>query len=390
VVRWNDATLNAIKAERTPPPVAARNLAIVHVAIYDTLCAVDRKYQPFHADERAPAGSSIEGAAAAAAYRTLVALYPRQVPAFDEAMRATVAALPGGRVSISDIDVGQSIARKVLAWRDADRAVAKSSYTTTQKAGHWQRTPPDYREPLLPEWANIRPFALRDVNEFHPPDPPELGSAQFIAAYSEVKDFGAKQSAVRSPEQTQIAQFWADGDGTVTPPGHWNRIAAGVALARRLPTVETARLFAMLNVALADAAIACWDCKFGFDFWRPVTAIRSADSLQNGSLAADPNWEPLLPTPPFPSYTSGHSTFSGAAAAVLAAFFGSDRVSFVTTSDALPGVIRRFDSFSAAANEAGMSRIYGGIHWQFDNTAGLDGGRRVGEYVSTNFFKRVD
>ena len=173
-----------------------------------------------------------------------------------------------------------------------------------------------------------------------------------------------------------MARFWADGEGTVTPPGHWNRIARSVAAEKKLELAERARLFALLNVAMADASIVCWDCKYRFDFWRPVTAIREVD----------PTWVPLLPTPPFPAYTSGHSSFSGAAAAALVSFFGTDRVRFSSTSDGLPDVTRSFDSFSAAAEEAGASRIYGGIHWAFDNTDGLACGREIGEDVARRHF----
>jgi hypothetical protein len=176
----------------------------------------------------------------------------------------------------------------------------------------------------------------------------------------------------------------------VTPPGHWNRIARSLAAERGLSTFENARLFAMLNIALADAAIACWECKYKFDFWRPVTAIRTAAKLGNTSLKEDPDWTPLLTTPPFPSYTSGHSTFSGAAAAVLTAFLGKDDVAFSSISDAMPGVRRSFKSFSDAANEAGMSRIYGGIHYSFDNKDGLKLGRAIGEHVAQNFFRAKD
>jgi len=156
---------------------------------------------------------------------------------------------------------------------------------------------------------------------------------------------------------------------------------------RGLSMDENARLFALLNVALADAGICCWECKFKCDLWRPVTAIHKAKELKTEKLSADAEWTPLLNTPPFPSYVSGHSTFSGAAAGALAKFFGTDEVSFSTTSDALPGVVRSFKSFSDAAAEAGMSRIYGGIHYDFDNTDGLKVGREIGEYVAANHFK---
>jgi membrane-associated phospholipid phosphatase len=226
---------------------------------------------------------------------------------------------------------------------------------------------------------------MRSGEQFRPPPPPALSSAGYVTSFQEVKALGAAASTTRTPEQTQIALFWADGDGTVTPPGHWNRIAQAVAVARGNSLAGNARLFALLNIALADAAVVAWDCKYKYDLWRPVTAIRCADLTGNPDTAVDPDWTPLIKTPPFPSYTSGHSTFSSAAAAVLANFFGTDALPFATTSEDLPGVTRSFGRFSAAAEEAGMSRIYGGIHWSFDNSAGLTSGRDLGDYVSRHF-----
>jgi membrane-associated phospholipid phosphatase len=228
---------------------------------------------------------------------------------------------------------------------------------------------------LLPGWGRVPCFAIAGPASFRPPPPPAVGTPEYTAAYREVAALGRADSPVRTRDQTEVAFFWADGDGTVTPPGHWNRIAQAVAADRRLTLPEAARLFAALNAALADAAVVCWECKYHFDVWRPVTAARETD----------PTWAPLLPTPPFPAYTSGHSSFSGAAAAALATFFGTDEVAFATTSDGLPGVTRAFRRFSAAAEEAGMSRVYGGIHWQFDNTAGLQCGRAVGAEAARRF-----
>ena len=243
---------------------------------------------------------------------------------------------------------------------------------------------------LLPGWSNLPLFALPSVESLRPPGPPAITSREYAASYREVKQLGAIVVRSRTQEQTEIARFWEDGAGTATPPGHWNQIAATVAQAKKLRPSENARLFAALNVALADAAIACWDCKYRFDFWRPVTAIRADRVFADPALDSDPDWEPLLDTPPFPAYTSGHSSFSAAAAAVLAEFFGSDAIRFESTSEGLAGVVRRFDSFTAAAQEAGLSRIYGGIHWDFDNRDGLAGGRRVGEYVGRQFFQPVE
>src|SRR5205085_8329625 len=192
--------------------------------------------------------------------------------------------------------------------------------------------------------------------QFRPPGPPSLDSERYAVDYEEVKELGAAVGSTRTVEQTEIALFWADGAGTETPPGHWNSIAQIIATAQGNTLEENARLFALLNIAMADAAICAWDAKYTFHFWRPVTAINYAEP--------ELNWASFIVTPPFPDYVSGHSTFSGAAATVLASFYGSDNIAFTTGSDFLPGVYRSFNSFSAAASEAAASRIYGGIHFR--------------------------
>jgi membrane-associated phospholipid phosphatase len=187
--------------------------------------------------------------------------------------------------------------------------------------------------------------------------------------------------STRSAEQSLIALFWADGAGTETPPGHWNSIAQTVAISLGNTMEQNARLFALLNVAMADAAICAWDAKYADDFWRPVTAIRNGDFDGNPATVGDPAWSSFITTPPFPSYVSGHSTFSAAASTVLAMFYGTDNIAFVTESDFLPGVTRSFASFSAAAREAAVSRLYGGIHYRHDNEDGLAAGVEIGEWT---------
>jgi membrane-associated phospholipid phosphatase len=218
-----------------------------------------------------------------------------------------------------------------------------------------------------------------------PSAPPDLNSEEFTTTFNHVKEIGSADSTTRTDDQTQIALFWADGARTATPPGHWNRIAATVARDQRNTLYENSRLFALLNIALADAGLVSWDAKYYYNFCRPITAIQNANSDNNPATTADADWSPLLTTPPFPSYTSGHSTFSAAAATVLAGFFGTDKITFTSTAET-PGASsdlapRTFKSFSAAASEAGLSRIYGGIHWSFDNTAALTVGKRLGQYV---------
>ncbi len=386
VIRWNDAVLSAIKAEKTPPPVAARNLAVVHVAIYDSVNAVHRTHQPFRVRASALPGTSPEAAAAVAAHRALFALYPKQTATFDALLDESLEQVPEGAGKTNGIVLGQAVAEKVLAWRKGDMALRRSDYAARSELGRWQSTPPGFKPPLLPQWAALPSFAMTEVSTMRPAGPPALTSVEFAASFREVKELGGAASSTRTKDQTEIARFWADGDGTITPPGHWNRIAQTIAVAKQTSLAENARLFALLNVAMADVAICCWDCKYHFDFWRPVTAIRAADQLNRPELSADKNWLPLLTTPPFPAYTSGHSTFSAAAAAALAAFFGTDSLRFSSTSDGLPGVTRSFTGFRAAADEAGISRIYGGIHWSFDNRDGLEMGKQVGEYVSKSYF----
>ena len=197
-------------------------------------------------------------------------------------------------------------------------------------------------------------------SHFRPSGPPSLESPTYAVHYDEVKALGAAVGSSRTVEQDTIALFWADGAGTETPAGHWNSIAAGVARQAGNTVEQNARLFALLNIAMAGAAICAWDAKYFFHNWRPVTAIRSGESDGNASTAGDPAWTSFIATPPFPDYVSGHSTVSGAASTVLRMFYGSDDIAFSTTSDFLPGVIRHFTSFSAAASEAAVSRLYWG------------------------------
>jgi hypothetical protein len=345
--------------------------------MYEAIALAGGEYKPFRADVRPPVGTDPVAAAAVAAHRALIGLYPLQAKEFDSALDDTLGCIPEGSAKTRGIKFGKEVAEQILKWRAEDgKTVTRHSYKYKEEVSRWRPTPPANAEPLLPGWGKVTPFAVRDPSTLRPPSPPKLDSAAYAASFREVRALGGTTSATRTKDQTEIARFWADGEGTVTPPGHWNKIAQTVAADRKLSLGESARLFALLNVAMVDASIICWDCKFSFDFWRPVTAIREVEA----------DWTPLLPTPPFPSYTSGHSSFSGAAAAALAAFFGTDRMAFSTTSDGLPGVTRSFKSFSSAAEEAGMSRIYGGIHWDFDNTAGLACGREIGEYVAIRHF----
>ena len=382
---WNSIALNAIKLDRTSPPKASRALAILHMSIYDACNGISQRCQPYYMSGKPSGVASKEAAIAAAAHGVLVELFPAQHAAFDDAYDMSLAGIEEGPGKNAGISWGEAVADAILQSRSADGSDTTVPYTPGSGAGVWVPTPPAYAPALLPNWALVTPFAMILGSQFRPPVPPGLDTAEWASDFNLTKDLGRADSATRTLEQTEIARFWADGSGTVTPPGHWNVIAREVGDQRGNTLDENARLFALLNMAEGDAGIIAWDCKFAHNFWRPITAILNADTDGNPDTASDPDWTPLLVTPNFPEYTSGHSTFSGAAAAVMAAFFGSDEIPFTTTSEDLPGVARSYSSFSQAAEEAGMSRIYGGIHFMSANLNGLASGAQLGGYVVENF-----
>ncbi len=383
VLFWNSRTLRAIQIKGTPAPIAARHLALVHAAIYDASNAVSRSHGPFLVDVRPTAATSSDAAVASAASEVLVSLYPAQGDDLRQTLTDSLARLPDGPAKDSGVSLGRFVGQEVVRKRAGDGADHSVGLTLANRPGVWRPTPPDYRPPLVPHWGKVSFFALPSADCMQPPAPPALTSAEYAAALKEVRELGSKDKSTRTADQTEIARFWEGGAGTSTPPGHWNRIAQTLARDRKLSEAETARLFALLNAALADAAVCCWDCKYKYALWRPIQAIREADADR------DPAWEPLLATPPFPTYTSGHSTFSGAAETVLAGYFGTDRVPFTIGSEGLPGVSRSFAGFRSAAEEAGRSRIYGGIHFEFDNSAGLTLGREIGNHVTRCFLPPV-
>ena len=403
-VHWNEIALEAIKDTSTAPMYATRLLVMESVAVYDVINAIERD-PLFMADLDRPVRGRIstEAALAQAGYEVLMGIYASDTGPYagSAALRenlqaeltASLAEIPDGGAEQRGIRLGHDIARSILAQRADDGwdAVVDPQTEIGTDPGEWRPTPTGFANPLAPHWGDVTPWAVESAQQFMPEAPPTLTSNEYAAAYNETKQLGganSEQLGLRTADQTQIALFWADGAGTYTPPGHWNNIAGEVAQAEGRTTAEIAGLFAELNVALADAAITCWEAKYTYDLWRPVTAINLGDLDGNPLTVADPNWRPLIVTPPFPEYTSGHSTFSGAAAAILTAEFG-DNYAFTTgtssTDPAIAGVTRSFSSFTEAAEESGRSRIYGGIHFDFANQNGLESGRHIAEWVRVQF-----
>jgi hypothetical protein len=374
---WNSAALDAIRDGHTPPPIASRSLAIVHVSIYDAVNGIARMHESYLVPSAVPASASREAAASAAAHKAIVSLFPAAASSFDTLYAAVLAAIPDGAQKAMGIVWGEFVANQILAARASDRSDAIVPPPGGSGPGVWVPTPPAFAPYLLPQWGFVAPFAMSSSPQFRPPGPPSLNSQQYAADYNEVKELGAVVGSTRTEEQTQIAFFWADGAGTETPPGHWNSIAQIIAASQGNTLEENARLFALLNIAMADAAICAWDAKYTFHFWRPVTAIN----------LAEPNWMSFIVTPPFPDYISGHSTFSAAAATVLGLFYGTEDLPFTIGSDFLPGVYRSFPTCLAAAEEAAVSRLYGGIHFRSANEDGVQAGISIGKWAATHYLQ---
>jgi membrane-associated phospholipid phosphatase len=385
VLEWNEVAVEATRVARLSPNAQTRALAMVHGAVFDAVNGIERDYAPYLVQRHAPRWASEEAAAAAAAHGVLVGLMPAQQATLDAALASSLAAVPDGRAEDAGVAFGKLVADRMLAERADDGSTDVVTYVPGTGPDDWQPTPPAFAPAALPQWATVEPFGISSPDQFRADPPPSLDSPEFTQAFDQMKAIGAANSTTRTAEQTEIARFWAGPSGTVQPPGHWNNIARGVADAQDNSLAQNARMFALLNVGMADALIAAWDSKFEYNFVRPVTAIRNADNDGNPDTAADPAWSPLLGTPPHPSYIAAHSTVSAAAATVLAEFFGNDAIAFTSSAEIAAGgpvITRSFDGFWDAAREAGASRIYGGIHWSFDNEAGLEAGRSVGQFVA--------
>jgi hypothetical protein len=383
LIDWNTTALNAVRTGKTNPPLAARNLAMVQLAVYDAVNSLDPRSQSYGGIQvKAERGASEAAAVAGAADEVLRALYPAQAASFDATLVESLAAVPSRSARIRGEAVGRQVGDAILALRAHDGSDTFVNAPTATQPGMWSPTPPSFSPPVGLNFAYVTPFAMTSPSQFRPGPPPALESAQYAAAYNEVKSVGGTASTTRTPDQTAFARFWSDLPGvTFTPPGHWNQIAQDAAMSRRLTLPAEARLFALLDIALADAGISCWETKNDYDFWRPVTAIRAGDRDGNPLTVGDPSWTPLWGTPAFSSYTSGHATFSAAAAAVLDSVFGAN-FAFTDTGDPAEGLApRHFSGFDQAAAEAAASRMYGGIHFRFDNETGLRVGGEVGQYV---------
>jgi len=355
----------------------------MHAAIFDAVNGIKPHYTPYHVDLTAPKGASARAAAIQAAYVVLVSLIPSQKSTLDAERAASLASLTDDadddstddRAITQGLDWGELVARDILTWRSTDGFNRVLPGVKGGSApGQWRPTPPLFQPMALPQVATMNPYVLDSPSQFRPAGPPALTSERYTANFNETKALGRATGSSRTNEQTLIAKYWA-GNVSVS----WNRVCNALVLERELPLTVSARLFAVMNLSLADATIAGWDSKLFFidHNWRPVTAIVLADTDGNPNTAPDPAWTPLLTTPGHPEYVSAHAVFSAGAAGVLADFFGDSTI-FSLESVGLPGTVRTYSSFSSALDEAGLSRIYGGIHFR----SALEDGRTLGSEVA--------
>jgi hypothetical protein len=380
VVDWNNAAYEAFKAEKYPSGLnAVRVIAMVHIAQHDALAAIRPVYATYALAPSAPDGADPVAAAASAAFEVLAAALPNQRSALQQRLAATLAAIADGAAKHDGIAVGARAAAAILDRRRDDGSdielIVHVPREQKRRPGAYRPIPPaDYL--FAPGWRDLKPFALEDAGQFRAPPPPALDSATYAAAFQEVKAIGGKSSRARSAEQTAYAKFWWEFSEI-----GWNRIGRVVASERKLGLQASARLFALLNMALSDAYVAGWDSKLHYDFWRPTTAIRAADIDGNPATEPDPRWESAELTPPVHDYVSTHSALGNAGAAVLASVFGDATPFAFTSTTGEPGTSRRFTSFSQAADENADSRVQGGLHFRFSCEAGQALGRQVGSWV---------
>lgn len=389
VVDWNKTLLAIVRTKGAQSATVhpTRSFAILHAAIYDAVNAIDRSHKSYLIElTRVSRTASQDAAAAASAHEILTALYPSFQSTLDEQLQQSLAKLPDAADKTEGVRIGRAVADAVLALRSDDGADAQPiPYVFGKAPGNYQSTPPNFpSQPQFTHWSRVTPFTLKQADQFRPGPPPALISEAYTNVFEQVKSVGIAGSTTATADQAATGKFW---NGAIQ--NYWNEITQSAAQAHELTTAQSARLFALLNLALADGVIAFYDAKYTYNFWRPVTAIRGADG--NPATLADPNWLPQSGnTAPDPSYPGAHAVISGAAAAVLIGYFGADHFALTVTSETLPGVERDFSRFSAAEEEASLSRVFAGVHFLSDETSGQTLGHKLEDFVADHFLTPLD
>jgi hypothetical protein len=380
VIEWNQKANACVLEAKMYPFVGTRVMAIVHSSMFDAINSIEGQYTPYKFKVPAPTNSSPEAAGVAAAHATLVKLCPEQKASLDAAYSASLAQVPDGAGKTVGIAVGEEVAAKVLAWRASDGADPPNTYRPITTPGAYIVT----TLPIGTQWGSGTPWVMKSGSQFRPASPPALSSATWTSDYNEAKEIGGKKSTQRTGAQTDTARFWI-----ITGPQSFDPIVRQLAATPGRNLSQNARLFALVEMAVADSYIAVFDAKYTYNFWRPITAIRNGDIDGNEATTRDAGWEPLVDTPLHPEYPCAHCINSGAARAVLESEFGTGPNPLMMTSPTAPGMEHKWASIQEYADEVASARIYGGIHFRNSTVVGKAMGKQIGELAVQNYLKPV-
>jgi hypothetical protein len=376
VLEWNRIALATIAAQN--PFAQARFAAIAQLAVFEAVNACTHEYEPYLGTVYAPAGASPDAAAIVAAHVVLKNYFPAAAATLDAARALSLAAIPDGQPKYDGIAVGEAAAAAMILERANDGATPPETFVpASTEPGIWQPTPPAFGPGTLLHWRNLALFGLASNDQFRSDPPPDLTSGRYTKAYREVMTVGSVNSASRPQDRTDVARFFAAANGVYV----WNTAVQQVSAALDTSLSQNARVFALLNMAISDALVASMDTKYYYVFWRPVTAIRAGDLDGNPQTTSDTGWTPLVITPSFPSYPSAHASAGYAARRVAELLFGGTPPTFTLTHAGVPGVTLTYTTFAAVTDDIDDARVYGGIHFRFDQDAGGRQGRQVGNYV---------
>lgn len=387
VIEWNQILQTALTVPGALPPSIffTRPYAMTHVAIFDALNSIDYVYTEYATRAEVPAQASREAAVAQAARDVLVAQFPNQRATFDAALAATLNRLPP-EAAAAGAEVGAAAARACVGLRANDGwSAVPPQYLNPDLPGYWQPVPPANLPAGLTHYSDVTGFTIGSGRSWLVEPPPALTSERYARDLNEVKAIGSATSTTRTEEQTQMARLWANVGTPTTAPGVWNNVVRDIARARNLNGLETARIYALLNMGVHDALLVSITSKYVYGFWRPTTAIRGADRDGNAATERDGEWLALLVTPPYPSYPGNMACIGGVSSRILARLFGRDDIAFsVTWATPTGGVTRPYNGFRQLADEEARSRVYGGIHFEFDSLSSMGTCTALADYVVDN------
>jgi PAP2 superfamily len=380
ITDWNEKAVAFVTKHRMLPPQAERVVASVHVAMFDAVNSVARRYRPYRLAVTAAKDASQESAAAVAAGMVLSGLHPKETEELNALIDAYLATIPPGAAKDEGIRVGREVAAKIVTERKVDGADAPDAYRPKTKPGVYVPTPITASS----MWPNVKPFAMTSPSQFRPQAPIPLTGEEWAADYNEIKNLGRKDGVKRAARQTEDAQFWL-----ITGPVSYYPIVRQLAVVKKMDLVDSARFMALVSTAVADSFIAVFDAKYHYDFWRPITAIRNGDLDGNPATELDATWQPIDNTPMHPEYPCAHCISSAAVAAVVeAALGGADIPEVSMTSATAPGVTHRWTNVWAYADEVALARIYAGFHYRFSTRVGQDMGRQIGRLVVESLMQK--